>query len=68
MQEIPQQNLMRIQHYFHEVMGASSPPIDKHNLKLPTLTITEETTWFPIPGIYGGFKYVGGMVKETRQS
>ncbi len=62
MRDVPDDILQAIQSHFHEVIsGRTSLLIDVQPLELPDLRDcprTEEAcAWFPVPGMYGGFKY-----------
>lgn len=54
--------LQQIQQHFHAVIRERAGDlIDQHNVQLPELVGLrmhgEEHAWFPVPGMYGGFKY-----------
>jgi hypothetical protein len=54
--------LQSIQENFHNVIcGRAEKLVQKHSLRLPELEplleIEEPQMWFPVPGMYGGFKY-----------
>ncbi len=58
MKQTPEEMLLAIQQNFHEVIkGRAGNLIDRHKLELPKLTFNEGESWFPIPGMYGGFSY-----------
>lgn len=62
MQRVPEDTLLAIQRYFHEVIRSRAARlIDEQEIELPELTRLlssgELETWFPIPGMYGGFRY-----------
>jgi hypothetical protein len=60
---IPPEVLQRLQQYFHELILENKTRrqwIEKHRLSLPQLEPLLETDkpgWFPIPGMFGGFRY-----------
>lgn len=54
--------LKAIERHFHEVIRSRAADlVEEHSLVLPDLTALlttdEPTTWFPVPGMYGGFNY-----------
>lgn len=59
---IPEDKLASIQRLLHELIrsrgahleGIAQLELPKLELPLPT---HEEAAWFPVPGMYGGFKY-----------
>lgn len=58
MQQISEEMLLAIQQHFHEVIrGRAAKLIEEHKLELPKLNFDEPTSWFPVPGMYGGFRY-----------
>src|SRR5262245_9537467 len=60
---IPAVVLQRLQQHFHELILENETRrqlIEKHGLSLPQLEPllgTDEPGWFPIPGMFGGFRY-----------
>ena len=56
-------DLKKIQKYFHELILErninNEPFLEMENKKLPTITnkIRGKEKWYPVPGMYGGFKY-----------
>ena len=55
-------DLARVQGHFHDVIRGRTRGIKNLGaLRLPELTILTEyaavTCWFPVPGMYGGFKF-----------
>jgi hypothetical protein len=60
MNQIPEESLQQIEHYFHELMKQRAGGfIAYHNVELPKLefNVNQDKQWFPIPGMYGGFSY-----------
>ncbi|MEA5605245.1 hypothetical protein [Nostoc sp. UHCC 0252] len=62
MQQISEQTLLQIEHYFHELIRERARDlIDSQKLELPKLApilnSQDSAHWFPIPGMYGGFSY-----------
>jgi hypothetical protein len=62
MRQVPEATLRAIQQHFHEVIrGRAAELIDEQGLELPDLSpllsTDESEAWFPIPGMYGGFRY-----------
>jgi len=60
--QIPDETLLIIQRHFHSlILKRAGAFIEEHNTALPELapllTSQERQTWFPIPGMYGGFNY-----------
>lgn len=60
--QVPHGVLRRIQSHFHEVIRERmGQQLDDHGLRLPELEPLLELKcpqmWFPVPGMYGGFKY-----------
>ena len=60
--QITEESLLAIQRHFHAVIrGRAADLIDEHGVVLPELapllTAAEPKSWFPIPGMYGGFSY-----------
>lgn len=59
----PAATIRAIQAHFQAVIrGRAAVLVDKHKLKLPTLVIpvarsADDRSWFPIPGMCGGFSY-----------
>jgi len=59
-----------IQKYFHDLIldrnKYNQPFLENENKKLPTITngIREKEKWYPVPGMYGGFKYYLTEKKE----
>ncbi len=56
------EHLLRIQRHFHEVIrGRAERLIEANRLVLPELApllaADPPEGWFPIPGMYGGFRY-----------
>lgn len=54
--------LQRIAAHFHEVIrGRAGNLISEHQVELPSLQgvpdSEDRAAWFPVPGMYGGFKY-----------
>lgn len=72
MRQVSRDTLLAIQQHFHAVMrGRAAHLIDQQNLVLPELapllTAEEPEAWFPIPGMYGGFKYwLEGEGEQTK--
>jgi hypothetical protein len=59
---VPLDDLQKIQAQFHAVIrGRADKFIQEHKLRLPELEplleLDRPEMWFPIPGMYGGFKY-----------
>lgn len=59
---VPVGVLLKIQANFHAVIRERADAlVREHALRLPELEplleLDEPTTWFPVPGMYGGFKY-----------
>ena len=62
MKQIPEETLLALQQHFHALIHKRAGVfIEEHNTALPELapllTSQERQTWFPIPGMYGGFNY-----------
>lgn len=60
--QIPAGTLAAIQHHFHGVIRERvNDLVTEHQLRLPELRpLTEQqnpSCWFPVPGMYGGFRY-----------
>lgn len=60
--QIPLGILLKIQSNFHEVIrGRIDKELPNHSLRLPELEplleLERAQTWFPVPGMYGGFNY-----------
>jgi len=58
----PDTTLKAIERHFHKlIQERAGKLIDEHSLALPELDAklvgVESRTWFPIPGMYGGFSY-----------
>ena len=61
-QNIPEEVLKAIQKEFHAIItGRADNFIKEHKIELPTLELlkksVESDVWFPIPSMYGGFKF-----------
>jgi len=61
-QDSPEDTLLKIEHYFHQVMRERAGDlIERQQLELPQLTTTlladQSRHYFPISGMYGGFSY-----------
>jgi hypothetical protein len=59
---VPVGVLLKIQSNFHEVIrGRVEELVQKHQLRLPELEplleLDTAEMWFPVPGMYGGFRY-----------
>lgn len=59
---IAEETLLVIQRHFHDVIrGRAAELIDQHAIVLPELapllTTEEPLAWFPVSGMYGGFRY-----------
>ena len=62
MRQVPKETLLSIQDHFHNVMRERAENlIVEHRIVLPELAplllIEKPEGWFPIPGMYGGFRY-----------
>ena len=63
MRRISDETLLAIQRHFHAVIRERAGRlIDEHRVELPDLrpllaSDGTEPVWFPVPGMYGGFKY-----------
>src|SRR5262245_24995115 len=61
MRQVPKDTLLAIQWHFHQLMRRRAARwIDQHGLALPELYLALSGTghvYFPIPGMYGGFRY-----------
>ena len=62
MHEIPEDTLLAIQQHFHNVIrGRAGDLLDEDGTVLPSLdqllSEDESEAWFPVPGMYGGFRY-----------
>jgi hypothetical protein len=67
MQDTPEDTLLKIEHYFHQLMRERAgdlierQQLERQQLELPQLTTTlladQSRHYFPIPGMYGGFSY-----------
>jgi hypothetical protein len=62
MQDSPEDTLLKIEHYFHQLMRERAGDlIERQQLELPQLTATlltdQSEHYFPISGMYGGFNY-----------
>jgi hypothetical protein len=60
--DVPLGVLLKIQAHFHAVIRARAEShIQEHGLRLPELAplleLERPQTWFPVPGMYGGFSY-----------
>jgi hypothetical protein len=60
--QVPEADLLSIQEHFHAVIRARAErEVNEHALRLPELAplleLDEPSMWFPIPGMYGGFRY-----------
>jgi len=72
MREIPSDTLCAIERHFHALIRQRAGTlIDEHGLQLPNLSellgASESKAWFPIPGMYGGFRYwLEGQGADTR--
>ena len=60
---VPTDLLAALQQHFHEVIrGRVAHLVDAEQLRLPELDVLTELEkpemWFPVPGMYGGFRYV----------
>lgn len=54
--------LLKVQANFHEVIrGRAGDLVQQHQLRLPELAplleLDAAAMWFPVPGMYGGFRY-----------
>ena len=74
---VPQETVLAIQSHFHAVIrGRADELVREHELRLPELEplleLDEPEMWFPVPGMYGGFKYRldlrGGETKLISES
>lgn len=74
---VPQEAVLAIQSHFHAVIcGRGNDLVKEHELRLPELEplleLDEPEMWFPVPGMYGGFKYRldlhGGETKLISES
>ena len=59
---IPAETLHAIQQHFHALIRhRAGDLVDRHHLQLPDLAplleANDHDTWFPIPGMAGGFNY-----------
>ncbi len=59
---IPPEIIKKTEYHFHKLIhDRGTRYITQENLRLPPLSILQEIDtpemWFPIPGMYGGFKY-----------
>jgi hypothetical protein len=59
---VPHGVLMQIQSYFHQVIRERiDQNLPDHGLRLPELQplleLDQPQMWFPVPGMYGGFRY-----------
>lgn len=59
---VPPKTIQRVQSYFHAVIHErASHLVTKYSLRLPELEVLLELEqpemWFPIPGMYGGFRF-----------
>jgi hypothetical protein len=59
---VPTDVLHALQEHFHGVVrGRASHLVDEQRLRLPELDVLTELDapdmWFPVPGMYGGFRY-----------
>ena len=59
---VPVEVLLKIQSHFHAVIRKRiDEPLSDHRLRLPELEVMLESErpqlWFPVPGMYGGFKF-----------
>lgn len=59
---VPLGVLLKVQSHFHEVIcGRIDRELPHHGLRLPELEplleLDRPHTWFPVPGMYGGFSY-----------
>lgn len=59
---VPHGVLMKLQHYFHDVIRERAAEfVDKEHMRLPEiehlLELPRPLIWFPVPGMYGGFRY-----------
>lgn len=71
MPKIPKHILAALQYRFHQLMRSRAARlIDQHQLTLPRLADLSEDgrqVFFPIPGMYGGFRYwLEGEGEETK--
>jgi hypothetical protein len=60
---VPTDVLRALQQHFHDVIrGRVAHLVDEQRLRLPELDVLTEletpAMWFPVPGMYGGFRYV----------
>lgn len=60
---VPLGVLLKIQSNFHDVIrGRIDRELPNHSLRLPELEplleLDRPQTWFPVPGMYGGFNYL----------
>lgn len=60
--QVPIGVLLKIQSNFHDVIrGRIDSELPNHSLRLPELEplleLDRPQTWFPVPGMYGGFNY-----------
>lgn len=61
--EVPHGVLHTVQRHFHAVIrNRVASDVRAHKLRLPELEplleLDDPTVWFPVPGMYGGFRYV----------
>jgi hypothetical protein len=59
---VPPDVLLKVQQHFHAVIrGRAAHLVEKHALRLPELEPLLEmevpNVYFPVPGMYGGFRY-----------
>ncbi|MEO8184461.1 MAG: hypothetical protein ABI895_37100 [Deltaproteobacteria bacterium] len=62
MQPISENDLRAIERHFHAVIRErAAQQVEEHKLVLPDLAAfvlaAEPEAWFPVPGMYGGFRY-----------
>jgi hypothetical protein len=60
---VPTNLLARLQRHFHDLVRERVDTlVDEHRLRLPELDVltelAEPEVWFPVPGMYGGFRFV----------
>lgn len=74
---VPQETILAIQSHFHAIIrGRADELVKEHELRLPELEplleLAQPEMWFPVPGMYGGFKYrlhlYGGETKLISES
>lgn len=70
---VPDETLTALERHLHTLIRERAGDlVEEHQLRLPELEplteVTDPTFWFPVPGMYGGFKYTLAHDEVTVES